>query len=127
MRRTRWALGLYQGDFLEGFLVRHAPGFEEWHTSARERFFVLLIQGLSTAVCMPAAAALTVEEGRKFGMGSTMSMFFLAMAIGQATGPIIAGGIADWLSINSVFYFGAAFGLTGTALFAWFTRGYRKQ
>lgn len=87
---------------------------------------VLLIQGLSAALSMPAAGALIVEEGRKFGMGSTMSVFFLAMSIGMALGPIIAGGIADWLNINAVFYFGAAIGLIGTALFIWFTRGYQQ-
>jgi MFS family permease len=86
---------------------------------------VLLIQGLTAAVSMPASSALAVEEGRKYGMGSTMSMLFLAMSIGMALGPIISGGIADLLNINSVFYFGAAIGLTGTALFIWFTRGYR--
>ena len=86
---------------------------------------VLLIQGLTSAVSMPASSALAVEEGRKYGMGSTMSMLFLAMSIGMALGPIISGGIADLLNIDSVFYFGAAIGLTGTALFYWFTRGYR--
>lgn len=85
---------------------------------------VLLIQGLSSALCMPAASALIVAEGRKFGMGSTMSIFFLAMGIGQAIGPIISGGIADWLNINSVFYFGGVIGLIGTILFIWFTRRY---
>ncbi len=85
---------------------------------------VLLLQGLSSSLSMPAAAALTVEEGRKFGMGSTMSIFFLAMSVGMALGPIISGGIADWLNINSVFYFGAIMGLIGTGLFAWFTRHY---
>lgn len=85
---------------------------------------VLLIQGLSGALSMPASAALTVEEGRRFGMGSTMSIFFLAMSVGMAIGPIVSGGLADWLGINSVFYFGATVGLIGTALFAWFTRHY---
>ncbi len=88
---------------------------------------VLIIQGMSTALCMPSASALVVEEGRKFGMGSTMSLFFLAMAIGQAIGPILSGGIADWLNINSVFYFCTAIGLVGTALFFWFTRGYHES
>jgi len=86
---------------------------------------VLLVQGVSAALSMPAAAALTVEEGRKFGMGSTMSIFFLAMSVGMAIGPIMSGGIADWLNIDSVFYFGAAIGLIGTGLFVWFTRQYR--
>ena len=86
---------------------------------------MLLIQGLTAAVVMPAASALTVEEGRKYGMGSTMSMFFLAMGIGMAIGPILSGVIADLVNVDSVFYFGAAMGLMGTGLFAWFTRGYR--
>ncbi|MFC1864969.1 MFS transporter [Chloroflexota bacterium] len=85
---------------------------------------VLLIQGLSAAFSMPAATALNVEEGRKFGMGSTMGIFFLAMGVGQAVGPIMSGVIADWLDINSVFYFGAVLGLIGTSLFIWFTRRY---
>jgi len=85
---------------------------------------VLLIQGMTGAFVMPAASALTVEEGRKYGMGSTMSMFFLAMSMGMAVGPIISGGIADWVNVASVFYFGAVMGLIGTGLFAWFTRRY---
>jgi len=86
---------------------------------------VLLIQGISAALCMPAAAALTVEEGRKYGMGSTMSIFFLAMGVGQAIGPIMSGAIADWLNLDSVFYIGAGLGIIGTFLFGWFARHYR--
>ncbi len=88
---------------------------------------VLLIQGIGGAISMPAASALTVEEGRKFGMGSTMSIFFLAMGIGMTLGPIASGLISDWLDINSVFYFGAIVGFIGTGLFAWLTRQYREQ
>jgi len=63
-----------------------------------------------------------VEEGRKFGMGSTMSIFMMAMGIGQAVGPTLSGVIADSVDINAVFYFGAVVGLIGTGLFAWLTR-----
>jgi DHA1 family multidrug resistance protein-like MFS transporter len=86
---------------------------------------LLLIQGLSASVAMPAASALVVEEGRKYGMGSTMSTFFLAMSIGTALGPIISGGISDVLNVNWVFYFGAAMTLVGLLFFIWFTRQYR--
>ncbi len=85
---------------------------------------ILLIQGISNALSTPAASALSVEEGRKYGMGSTMSMFFLAMSVGMAIGPIVSGGLADFANLNSVFYFGAVTGLVGTGLFHWFTRGY---
>ena len=80
------------------------------------------LQGLGGAISLPAASALLVEEGRKFGMGSTMGMFAMAMSIGMAIGPLLGGVIADFVSINSVFYFGASMGLIGTSLFIWFTR-----
>jgi len=87
---------------------------------------LLLIQGLSASIAMPSATALVVEEGRKYGMGSTMSMFFLAMGVGVAIGPIISGVIRDSLDISAVFYFGAFMGIVGTGLFIWFTRRYGK-
>jgi len=74
------------------------------------------------SISMPAASALTVDEGRKFGMGTTMAMFAVAMSIGMAIGPILGGIIADYVGINSVFYLGAVMGLLGTSLFIWFTR-----
>jgi len=74
------------------------------------------------SISMPAASALIVDEGRKFGMGATMAMFAVAMSIGMAIGPILGGIIADYVSINSVFYLGAVMGLLGTSLFIWFTR-----
>jgi len=73
-------------------------------------------------ISMPAATAMSVEEGRKFGMGSTISMLTLAMAMGMAIGPVICGAIADASNVGSVFYFAAAMGLIGTGLFAWFSR-----
>ena len=42
------AVELYQGEFLEGFLVRNAPAFEEWALLQRERFHGLALQGLHT-------------------------------------------------------------------------------
>ena len=83
---------------------------------------ILLVQGIGSSICSTASSALTVEEGRRFGMGSMMSMLFLAMSIGMASGPIASGGIAQLLNINWVFYFGGIMSLVGTGLFAWFTR-----
>ena len=83
---------------------------------------ILLFQGIGSSICSTASSALTVEEGRKFGMGSMMSMLFLAMSIGMASGPIASGGIAQILDINWVFYFGGLMNLLGTLAFIWFTR-----
>jgi MFS family permease len=86
---------------------------------------LLLVQGLSAAVSMPAATAITVDEGRKFGMGSTMSVLFFAQAVGAGIGPIISGVIHDAINVDWVFYFGAIMSGIGTFLFAWFSRGSR--
>lgn len=83
---------------------------------------VLLFQGLVSAFSMAASTAIGVEEGRRFGMGSTMSVLFLAMGIGMAIGPVMAGGIAEALDTKSVFYVAAAIGLFGITLFGLFTR-----
>ena len=78
--------------------------------------------GLGTAIALPAASAMTAEEGKKLGMGSTMGIFITAFSIGMAVGPLISGVIADVANINSVFYFAAAIALAGPGLFIWFTR-----
>ncbi len=78
--------------------------------------------GLGGAISMPAASALTVEEGKKFGMGSTMAIFAMTFSVGMAIGPLAGGAIADLTSINLVFYFGAVMGLIGTILFVRFSK-----
>jgi len=50
MRRTHRALDLYQGDFLAGFSVPNAPGFEEWLVLERERLFLLLLRALTSLI-----------------------------------------------------------------------------
>ncbi len=81
-----------------------------------------LFGGLGRAISLPAASALNIEEGRKFGMGSTMAVFTMAMSIGMAGGPLLGGVLADFVSISSVFYFAAGMSLIGTGLFVWFTK-----
>ena len=81
-----------------------------------------LLGGIGGTLFMPASSALAVEEGRKYGMGSTMGVFTTAMSLGMAAGPIIGGVAADYLNLNSVFYFGAGTAFLGMGLFVWFTR-----
>jgi len=87
-----------------------------------QQLWLCFPRAIGGAISMPAATALTVEEGRKFGMGSTMSILMMAMGIGMAVGPPLSGVIADSIDINAVFYFGGIVGLIGTGLFVWFTR-----
>ncbi len=85
---------------------------------------ISVVGGLSGAISMPAASALSVEEGRKFGMGSTMALLNVAVSIGMTIGPLTAGTIADLANIDSVFYFASGIVVIGTGLFIWFTRQY---
>jgi len=87
-----------------------------------QQLWLCFPRAIAGAISMPAATALTVEEGRKFGMGSTMAILMMAMGIGMAVGPPLSGVIADLVDVSAVFYFGAAVGLIGTGLFVWFTR-----
>jgi len=96
-------------------------GLIPWCRSFWELLGVCLLGSLGGSVSIPAASAMIVEEGRKFGMGSTMAIFGVAFSIGMAVGPIVGGVIVDSLNIRAVFYFGAFMGLLGTALFLWYT------
>ncbi len=84
---------------------------------------VLAVLGsVGSAIAIPAASALAVEQGKKYGMGSSIALFSMAFSIGMVVGPITGGVIADFTGINSVFYFGAVITLVGAGLFTWFSR-----
>ncbi len=75
---------------------------------------------------LPAATAYVVEEGRTFGMGTSMAMFMMAMQIGNGVGPILFGGVVNFMGIESAFYSGAGILLIGIAVFICFTREYSR-
>jgi MFS family permease len=83
---------------------------------------ICILGGFGGAIAVPAASALTVEEGRKFGMGSAIAILSMAMSMGIGLGPLLSGALVDFANINAAFYFGAVTGLVGTILFIWFTR-----
>lgn len=97
------------------FLVPLAPGF--WSLLA-----LCVLGSIGSAIATPSVLALTVEEGRKYGMGSAVAAITMAMSIGMALGPILSGAIVDLININAAFYFNAGLALLGAALFVWFTR-----
>ena len=81
-----------------------------------------LIGGIAEALAMPAESALAIGEGRRYGMGSAIGVFAMAMSLGMGGGPIIGGLVADLLKVSLVFYFGAGMIALGTGVFFWFTR-----
>jgi DHA1 family multidrug resistance protein-like MFS transporter len=88
---------------------------------------VYALMAIGTAVAMPAANAYIVEEGRFFGMGTSMALFMMAMQIGNGFGPIILGGIVDSMGLESAFYAAAVIIALGVAAFIWFSRGYKPR
>ena len=82
--------------------------------------YVLMAAGIAFA--MPSVTAYVVEEGRNFGMGTSMALFMMAMQVGTGVGPIMLGGIVELAGIKSAFYSAAAILLVGIAVFSWFIR-----
>ncbi len=116
-RLDRRALVVLGGLINLAFLALIPLGSNFWQLLG-----ICALGSLGGAIAMPVTSALVVEEGRRFGMGSTMVMFAMAFSIGISIGSLLSGGLADIADINSVFYFGAGMSLVGTGLFIWFTR-----
>ncbi len=83
---------------------------------------IAVINGFRASMHGPASAGMMVEEGRKFGMGSTMAMFSLAIASGEALGPLLGGVAVDLYDVKAAFWFGSFAVLVGILMFSWFTR-----
>lgn len=66
----------------------------------------------------PAANAYVINEGRTYGMGACLTMFMLAMNVGNGVGPVALGGIADHAGLKSVFYTAAACMAAGLIVFS---------
>jgi len=72
---------------------------------------------------MPAANAYVVQEGRTYGMGTSMTTFMLAMNVGNGIGPVALGSIADWLGLDAAFHAAAVCMVIGLVIFALMVRG----
>jgi DHA1 family multidrug resistance protein-like MFS transporter len=87
---------------------------------------VIVIAGLRAAITSGGTSALMVEEGRKFGMGSTMAMLSMAISIGEGIGPLFGGVVVDQIGVTGNFYVSAGMMVLAAAVFMWFTRS-KKQ
>jgi MFS transporter, DHA1 family, multidrug resistance protein len=85
--------------------------------------FVYISVALGQAFGVPAANACVVGEGRTYGMGASMTMYMMAMQVGNGIGPIVLGSIADWFGLQFTFYTAAICMAIGVLLFAWMIRG----
>ena len=94
------------------------PSTEGFWTLLIVHIFIILGQSFG----IPAANAFVVSEGRTYGMGASMTMFMLAMQIGNGIGPVALGSISDRLGLNSVFYSAAVVMASGVFLCDWILR-----
>jgi len=84
--------------------------------------FTYMFIALGQAIGMPASNAYVVEEGRTYGMGASMTMFMMAMQIGNGVGPIALGGLANVFGLVSTFYSASLLTFLGLVFFLWFIR-----
>jgi MFS family permease len=75
---------------------------------------ISFFSGVLAAVPLPAATALIVEEGKKYGMGSLIALFNVAMSLGLGGGPLVCGLVYDAFGLSYVFYFTTILGIIGT-------------
>jgi len=78
-----------------------------------------ILLGFLGALSLPAASALVVNEGKLYGMGSTMAIFNVAMSFGLAIGPLTSGIILDIWGLSGIFYFCSILGFLSTGIVSW--------
>jgi MFS family permease len=60
--------------------------------------------GIGEALVWPTLGAIAVEEGHRYGQGSMMGVFNMAMSVGMLIGALLAGSFADLFGLEYVFY-----------------------
>jgi len=86
-----------------------------------------VVLGLGAGTSIPAAAAIAVDKGRRFGMGSLMGLDSTAQALGMAAGATFGGALYEAFSAELTFRVAALACFGGAAVFFALTRGYVKD
>jgi MFS transporter, DHA1 family, multidrug resistance protein len=86
-----------------------------------------ILAGTVTAAEFPASSAMAVEEGRRYGMGSTMALMNMATSAGMVVGPLLGGGIMEVVGVNTTYYAAGGVLLLGVVCFVLLTRWRRGQ
>jgi DHA1 family multidrug resistance protein-like MFS transporter len=63
-----------------------------------------ILIGMGEALIWPTLAAIAVEEGHRYGQGSMMGVFNMAMSLGVLIGSLVAGSFMDLIGLEYVFY-----------------------
>jgi MFS family permease len=70
---------------------------------------LFVVVGSAEALIWPALGAFAVEEGRRYGQGSMMGVFNMAMSFGILLGSLVGGAFMDLLGLRFSFFSIAAF------------------
>lgn len=91
-------------------------------TPSAERLATLIVlfvlMGMGEAIVWPTLGALAVEGGRRYGQGTIMGVFSMAMSAGVLLGSIGSGAAMDVLGLEYAFYLTAAFLVLATGVAA---------
>jgi DHA1 family multidrug resistance protein-like MFS transporter len=63
-----------------------------------------VVIGMGEALIWPTLGAIAVEEGHRYGQGSMMGVFNMAMSLGVLIGSLVAGSSMDLVGLGYVFY-----------------------
>lgn len=86
-------------------------------------FFFVGATAVSAALCMAGVSALSVETGKRDGMGRIMGFLGSASSFGMVIGPMLNAFLVDRISYESIFYVTAAMWLLTGVIFMSATRG----
>ncbi|MDP7281706.1 MAG: MFS transporter, partial [Candidatus Poribacteria bacterium] len=88
-----------------------------WMESFGSILVLFMVIGVFESMAIPSAAAMTVETGRRLGMGSVMGVINMAMSLGLVIGSVLGGVVEGYLGIIAVFRWAAVLGLIGVIVF----------
>ncbi len=73
-------------------------------TDLMQLVWLAVFIGAGEALIWPALGAIAVEEGHRYGQGSMMGVFSMAMSVGILIGSLVAGSFMDLIGLDYVFY-----------------------
>ena len=79
-----------------------------------------LIMGFGGAMSMPAATAINVKIGSRYGMGTSMGLFNTAMSVGMIFAPLISGVVMDLWGLRYVFVVAGIISFIGIIVFVYY-------
>jgi MFS family permease len=81
-------------------------------------FLAYAVAGVGDSLRLPASMALFVEEGERFdSVASSLSLRSFAWKVGQVGGPLLAGGVKEFVSHEAAFLVAAGVIVLSTAAF----------